>query len=69
VISVQLSSGPWLEKALLLYDQAYFDYRKMDLIDANGGWFVTRLKPNALVDEPFVFGLGLRGGEITAHLL
>ena len=57
---------------MLLYDQAYFDYRKMDLIDANGGWFVTRLKPNAqpkIVDEPFVFGLGLHGGEITAHLL
>jgi IS4 transposase len=52
--STQLSTGPWLEKTLLLYDQAYFDYRKMDLIDANGGWFVTRLKPNAqpkIVDE------------------
>jgi IS4 transposase len=45
--STQLSTGPWLEQALLLYDQAYFDYRTMDLIDANGGWFVTRLKPNA----------------------
>jgi IS4 transposase len=52
--STQLSTGPWLENALLLYDQAYFDYRKMDLIDTNGGWFVTRLKPNAqpkIVDE------------------
>ena len=52
--STQLSTGPWLEQALLLYDQAYFDYRTMDLIDANGGWFVTRLKPNAqpkIVDE------------------
>ncbi|HZD43874.1 MAG TPA: IS4 family transposase [Methanomicrobiales archaeon] len=45
--STQLSTGPWVEKALLLYDQAYFDYRTMDLIDTNGGWFVTRLKPNA----------------------
>src|SRR5699024_12517631 len=43
----QLSSGPWVENALLLFDQAYFDYRTMDLIDANGGWFLTRLKPNA----------------------
>ena len=36
-----------MENALLLFDQAYFDYRAMDLIDANGGWFLTRLKPNA----------------------
>ena len=45
--STQLSTGPWMENALLLFDQAYFDYRTMDLIDTNGGWFVTRLKPNA----------------------
>ena len=45
--STQLSTGPWVENALLLFDQAYFDYRTMDLIDANGGWFLTRLKPNA----------------------
>jgi hypothetical protein len=32
---------------LLLFDQAYFEYRTMDLSDANGGWFLTRLKPNA----------------------
>jgi len=43
----QLSTGPWMENALLLFDQAYFDYRTMDLIDTNGGWFLTRLKPNA----------------------
>ena len=52
--STQLSTGPWLENALLLYDQAYFEYRTMDLIDTNGGWFLTRLKPNAqpkIVDE------------------
>jgi IS4 transposase len=36
-----------VENALLLFDQAYFDYRTMDLIDANDGWFLTRLKPNA----------------------
>jgi IS4 transposase len=45
--STQLSTGPWVENALLLFDQAYFDYRTMDLIDANDGWFLTRLKPNA----------------------
>lgn len=31
----------------LLFDKAYFDYRTMDLIDTNGGWFLTRLKPNS----------------------
>lgn len=45
--STQLTTGRWLTGALLLYDQGYFDYRTMDLIDANDGWFVTRLKPNA----------------------
>lgn len=45
--STQLSTGQWLSGALLLYDQGFFDYRMMDLIDANNGWFVTRLKPNA----------------------
>jgi IS4 transposase len=45
--STQLSTGPWVENALLLFDQAYFDYRTMDLIDTNDGWFLTRLKPNA----------------------
>ena len=45
--STQLSTGQWLFGSLLLYDQGYFDYRTMDLIDANDGWFVTRLKPNA----------------------
>lgn len=45
--STQLSTGRWLAGALLLYDQGFFDYRTMDLIDTNDGWFVTRLKPNA----------------------
>lgn len=45
--STQLSTGQWLAGSLLLYDQGFFDYRTMDLIDANDGWFVTRLKPNA----------------------
>lgn len=45
--STQLSTGQWLRGALLVYDQGFFDYRTMDLIDANEGWFVTRLKPNA----------------------
>ena len=45
--STQFSTGSWVENALLLFDQAYFDYRTIDLIDANGGWFLTRLEPNA----------------------
>lgn len=45
--STQLSTGGWLAGSLLLYDLGFFDYRTMDLIDANDGWFVTRLKPNA----------------------
>ncbi|ELY99942.1 IS4 family transposase [Natrialba aegyptia] len=45
--STRLSTGQWLTGSLLLYDQGFFDYRTMDLIDANKGWFVTRLKPNA----------------------
>ena len=32
---------------MLIYDQGYFDYRTMDLIEANNSWFVTRLKSNA----------------------
>lgn len=50
----QFATGPWVEGSLLLFDQAYFKYRTMDLIDTNGGWFVTRVKPNAnptIVDQ------------------
>jgi IS4 transposase len=45
--STELSTGGWIAGALLIYDQGYFDYRTMDLIEANDGWFVTRLKSNA----------------------
>lgn len=45
--STQLSTGQWLAGSLLLYDQGFFDYRTINLIDANDGWFVTRLKLNA----------------------
>ena len=33
----QLPTSPWVENTLVLFDQAYFDYRTMDLVDANGG--------------------------------
>lgn len=45
--STQLSIGQWFAGSLLLYDQGFFDYRTMDLIDANDGWCVTRFKPIA----------------------
>jgi IS4 transposase len=62
--STQLSTDRWLSGSLLLYDQGYFDYRTMDLIDANDGWFVTRLKPNAnpLIVEEL---RGWRGNAIS----
>jgi IS4 transposase len=72
--STQLSTGPWLENTLLLFDQAYFEYRTMDLIDANDGWFVTRLKPNAnptIVDELREWrgnAISLEGDQIQAVL-
>ena len=36
-----------LEDRLVLFDQAYFKYRRLALIDENDGYFVSRLKPNA----------------------
>ena len=35
--SIQLSTGKWLSGSLLLYDQGFFDYRTMNLIDTNDG--------------------------------
>ena len=35
--STQLSTGQWLAGSLLLYDQGFFDYRTMNLIDTNDG--------------------------------
>lgn len=43
----QLSTGKWFAGSLLLYNQGFFDFRTMNLTDANGDWFVTRLMPNA----------------------
>jgi len=40
-------TGPWLKDRLVLFDQAYFKYRRFALIDENGGYFVSRLKNNA----------------------
>lgn len=39
--------GPWVEQSLLLFDLGYYDFWLFERIDANGGWFLTRLKSNA----------------------
>lgn len=39
--------GPWIKGCLVLFDLGYFGYRLFDLIDRNGGYFLTRLKANA----------------------
>jgi len=48
-------TGPWLKDRLVLFDQAYFKYRRFALIDENGGFFVSRLKDNAnpVITEEF----------------
>ena len=45
--STEFTTGSWLEDRLVLFDQAYFKYRRFALIDENDGYFVSRLKPNA----------------------
>jgi putative transposase len=45
--STLFDTGPWLEDRLMLFDQAYFKYRRFALIDENDGYFVSRLKPDA----------------------
>jgi len=45
--STLFKTGPWLENRLMLFDLAYFKYRRFALIDENGGYFVSRLKQNA----------------------
>jgi len=45
--STEFNTGSWLEQRLILFDQAYFKYRRFALIDENDGYFVSRLKPDA----------------------
>ena len=45
--STEFDTGSWLEQRLVLFDQAYFKYRRFALIDENDGYFVSRLKPDA----------------------
>ena len=53
--STGFDTGPWLKERLVLFDQAYFKYRRFALIDENGGYFVSRLKDNAnpVITEEF----------------
>ena len=45
--STEFSTGSWLEDRLVLFDRAYFKYRRVAPIDENDGYFMSRLKPNA----------------------
>ena len=45
--STEFSTGSWLEDRLVLFDQAYFRYRRFALIGENDGYFMSRLKSNA----------------------
>ena len=45
--STLFKTGSWLENRLVLFDLAYFKYRRFALIDENGGSFVSRLKQNS----------------------
>lgn len=56
-----LKVGRWVRDRLLLFDLGYFRYSLFDRIDAQGGYFVSRLKQNA---NPLITGV-LRDG--TPH--
>jgi len=45
--STLFDTGSWLQERLVLFDLAYFKYRRFALIDENDGYFVSRLKQNA----------------------
>ena len=43
----QLPTGEWVAGALVLFDLGFYDFWLFDRIDANNGWFVSRVKSNA----------------------
>jgi len=43
----QLPTGEWVADKLLLFDLGYYSFWWFERIDANDGWFVTRVKENA----------------------
>jgi IS4 transposase len=53
-----LKVGRWVRDRLLLFDLGYFRYGLFDRIDAQGGYFISRLKQNA---NPLITGV-LRDG-------
>ncbi len=46
----QLSPGEWVADALILLDLGFYDFWLFDRIDANDGWFISRVKSNANPD-------------------
>ncbi len=59
--STLFNTGSWLEDRLVLFDRAYFKYRRFALIDENDGYFISRLKESA---DPVVRELEWRGRAI-----
>jgi IS4 transposase len=60
----QLPTGEWVADALILFDLGFYDFWLFDRIDANDGWFVSRVKSNAnpkIVEELRTW----RGNSIT----
>lgn len=60
----QLPTGEWVAGALILFDLGFYDFWLFDRIDANDGWFVSRVKSNAnpkVVEELRTW----RGNSIT----
>jgi len=43
----QLPTGEWVAGALILLDLGFYDFWLFDRIDANDGWFVSRIKDDA----------------------
>jgi len=43
----QLPTGEWVAGSLILLDLGFYDFWLFDRIDANGGWFVSRVKDDA----------------------
>jgi IS4 transposase len=43
----QLPTGEWVAGALVLLDLGFYDFWLFDRIDANDGWFVSRVKDDA----------------------
>ena len=72
--SSQFRTGNWLRGRLFLFDLGFYSYRRFALIDANDGYFVSRLKTNAnpvIVDERRKWrgrAISLTGTQLQDHL-